>query len=285
MLSINIRNKIIAELYHSERQVHMDYGLKTKTAFVAGSSGGIGRAIAFALAKEGCNLMLCARRKDVLEELANTLSSDFGVTVNFYPANLDNQDELNAAIAETMKHYSGIDVLITNNGGPPPGDFESLTEELWAQGWNRTLMSTVRFIKGFLPYMKEQQWGRIINITSIAVLQPVPRLLLSNAYRAAVTGMAKTLSNEVASQGITVNNIAPGFIETQRFTNLLHDRATQASKSPEEMRTEQVKVVPAGRVGQPEELGALAAFLASEAASYITGTTIPVDGGLHKGLL
>ncbi len=263
----------------------MDYRIENKCAFIAGSSGGIGQAIATALAAEGCNLMLCARREQVLTELGRDLSDRFGVTVHTHPVDLDEKASIDQVIAYANEHCGSIDILVTNNGGPPPGSFETLGEEHWERGWNRTLMSAVRLIRGFLPGMKERGWGRIVNVTSIAVKQPVARLLLSNSYRAAVTGMAKTLADEVAQFGITVNNIAPGYIETQRYSDLLKDRASQSNRTIDEVKRDQIAMIPAGRIGNPSELASLAAFLASDAAGYITGTTIPVDGGLFRGLL
>ncbi len=263
----------------------MDLELRGKRAFVAGSSGGIGKAIAAGLAAEGCQVMLCSRTEETLSALAKELRETHGTAVEYVPANLDALEDIERAIAVTQERFGGCDILVTNNGGPNPGDFLSMTEEKWLAGYNRTLMSTVRLIRGVLEDMIAQEFGRIINVTSISVKQPVQRLLLSNSFRAGVTGMAKTLSDEVSRHGITVNNIAPGYIRTGRQTQLFTDRAEKAGITVDAVREQVTANVPMGRIGMPEEIAHLAVFLASSRASYITGTTIPVDGGLNRGLM
>ena len=263
----------------------MNFGLTGKTAFVAGSSSGIGRAIAEALAAEGCHLMLAARRGDILAAIKTELRNAYSVNVDFVAGDLDAPADIARIHRTTAELFGTVDILITNNGGPQPGSFRQLDEEQWSHAWNRTLMSAVRLIRLFLPGMQEAGWGRIINVTSIAVKQPVQRLLLSNSYRAAVTGMARTLADEVAPQGITVNNIAPGYIGTERLDQLFEDRATSSGGTADEERMVVVSHIPAGRIGKPAEIAALACFLASQQASYITGTTIQVDGGLYRGLM
>jgi 3-oxoacyl-[acyl-carrier protein] reductase len=263
----------------------MNLELTGRTAFVAGASDGIGRAIASALAAEGCRLVLAARRGDVLSEVKQSLREAHDTQVEFVVGDLDTADDIARMHDTALRFFGGIDILVTNNGGPRTGIFAELDDEAWTQAWNRTLMSAIRLIRGFLPGMLANGWGRIVNITSISVKQPVPRLLLSNAYRAAVTGMARTLSDEVAGRGVTVNCIAPGYIGTARLEHLFGDRALQSGSTPEAERAAMVRGIPAGRLGLPEEIAALAAFLASERAAYITGTTIQVDGGLYRGLL
>lgn len=262
----------------------MNLGLLGKTAFVAGASDGIGRSIAEALAAEGCRLMLAARRGDILANMKHSLHDRHGVVVEFVTGDLDAPDDIRRMVGTTQSLFGQVHILVTNNGGPPPGAFSELVEEEWMAAWNRTLMSPVRLIRGFLPGMLDDGWGRIVNITSIAVKQPVARLLLSNSYRAAVTGMARTVSDEVASRGITVNCIAPGYIGTSRLKQLFEDRARQSGSTPDAEERAVVARIPAGRLGTPEEIAALAVFLASERASYITGATIQVDGGLYRGL-
>ena len=263
----------------------MELELKGKRAFVAGSSDGIGRAVAAGLAAEGMTIVLCARTASKLEALAEDLRAAGAERVAFVAANLDDPDEISRAVAETQSLVGGVDVLVTNNGGPNPGDFLNMTEEDWLAGYNRTLMSTIRMIRGFLPGMIERGWGRIINITSISVKQPVQRLLLSNTFRAGVTGMARTLSDEVSKHGVTVNNIAPGYIATGRQAQLFSDRAEKAGVTVEDIRAQLTANIPMGRIGVPEEIAHLAVFLASARSSYMTGTTIQVDGGLYRGLL
>ena len=263
----------------------MNLELKGKRAFVAGSSDGIGKAIAEGLAAEGCSVMLCARTEEKLAVLAEELRSKYGALIEYRATNLDELSDIRSTVAAMHETFGGCDILVTNNGGPNPGDFLSMSEEMWLAGYNRTLMSGVRLIRGFLDGMIAQEFGRIINVTSISVKQPVQRLLLSNTFRAGVTGMAKTLSDEVSKHGITVNNIAPGYIRTGRQTQLFTDRAEKAGTTVEDIREQVTANVPMGRIGVPEEIAHLAVFLASSRASYITGTTIPVDGGLNRGLM
>jgi 3-oxoacyl-[acyl-carrier protein] reductase len=186
---------------------------------------------------------------------------------------------------EALRHYGRIDVLVTNNGGPRAGYFDDLSDEDWQQAHELTLMSAVRLIRAVLPAMRLQQWGRIINITSVSVKQPIDNLLLSNVYRAGVVGLAKTLSQQVAGDGITINNVAPGYTRTDRVLELAESQARAGDKTVEQILAERTAAWPMKRMGEPEELAALVAFLASERASYITGTTIQVDGGYVVGLL
>jgi 3-oxoacyl-[acyl-carrier protein] reductase len=263
----------------------MELELKGKRAFVAGSSDGIGRAIAEGLAAEGADIMLCARTEAKLSVLAGKLRGRGAEHVEFLAADLDNPEEISRVVESTVDSFGGVDVLVTNNGGPGTGDFLSMNEEDWLAGYNRTLMSGVRLIRGFLPGMIDHGYGRILNVTSISVKQPIQRLLLSNSFRAGVTGMAKTLSDEVSKYGVTVNNIAPGYIRTGRQTQLFTDRAQKAGLSVDEIREQVTANIPMGRIGTPDEIAHLAVFLASSRASYITGTTIQVDGGLFRGLM
>jgi 3-oxoacyl-[acyl-carrier protein] reductase len=263
----------------------MELDLNGKRAFVAGSSDGIGRAIAAGLAAEGAQVMLCARTETKLAALAEELRAHGATRIAYVAADLDNPGEIARVIDATVAAFGGVEVLVTNNGGPNPGDFLSMSEEDWMAGYNRTLMSGVRLIRGFLPGMIERGFGRIINVTSISVKQPVQRLLLSNTFRAGVTGMAKTLSDEVSKHGVTVNNIAPGYIATGRQAQLFTDRAAKAGVTVDEIRAQITANIPMGRIGTPEEIAHLAVFLASSRASYITGTTIQVDGGFYRGLM
>ncbi len=263
----------------------MEFELNGKRAFVAGSSDGIGRAIAEGLAAEGVHVMLCARTESKLASLADALRAGGAERVEFIAANLDVPEEIARVISETNDAFGGVDVLVTNNGGPNPGDFLSMTEEDWLAGYNRTLMSGIRLIRGFLPGMIERGFGRVINVTSISVKQPVQRLLLSNTFRAGVTGMAKTLSDEVSKHGVTVNNIAPGYIATGRQAQLFTDRAAKAGVTVDQIREQLTANIPMGRIGTPDEIAHLAVFLASARSSYMTGTTIQIDGGLFRGLM
>jgi 3-oxoacyl-[acyl-carrier protein] reductase len=200
-------------------------------------------------------------------------------------ADLTDAAQIERLVGETLARHDRIDVLVTNNGGPPAGYFEALDEEAWFRAHELTLMSAVRLIRAVLPTMRAQRWGRIINITSVSVKQPIDNLLLSNVYRPAVVGLAKTLSAQVAAEGITVNNVAPGYTRTDRVMELIEATAAEKGRTTDELLAEMTDGFPAGRMGEPEELGALVAFLASERASYITGTTIQVDGGYVQGLM
>lgn len=266
-------------------KICMELELNGKRAFVAGSSDGIGRAIAEGLSAEGAHVMLCARTETKLAALADTMRAAGAKRVEFIAANLDAPEEIERVIGETHAVFGGVDVLVTNNGGPNPGDFLSMTEDDWLAGYNRTLMSGIRLIRGFLPGMIERGFGRVINVTSISVKQPVQRLLLSNTFRAGVTGMAKTLSDEVSKHGVTVNNIAPGYIATGRQAQLFNDRAAKAGVTVDQIREQLTANIPMGRIGTPDEIAHLAVFLASARSSYMTGTTIQVDGGLFRGLM
>lgn len=260
----------------------MDFGIAKKAAFVAGASDGLGLAIAEALAAEGVSLVLAARREERLRAEARRIADSSGVTVASVAGDLDQAAFITQAFEYARDIVGDVDILVTNNGGPRTGTFSELSDEDWAAGWERTMMSSIRMIRAFLPGMKDKGWGRVINVTSLTVRQPVPRLLLSNAYRAALTGMAKSLSEEVAPFGITINNVAPGYIATRRQVELAQDRAVRAGHSVDEENAALLRAIPMGRFGTPAEVGALACFLASQQAAYITGTTVLVDGGVVK---
>ena len=194
-------------------------------------------------------------------------------------------DDVERLVNDVRQKFGGIDILVTNAGGPPAGFFDDLDDEGWQNGFDLTMMSAVRFIRQVLPGMKENGWGRIINILSISVKQPIPGLLISNAIRPGLVGFAKSLADEVATQGITVNNVCPGWTSTERVGEILEARAQKSGQATDEIEAEIVGDVPMKRMGRPEELAALIAFLSSDRASYITGTTIQVDGGAHHGLM
>ena len=198
----------------------MDLGLKGKTALVAASSRGLGRAVADELAKEGANLVICARTVAPLEEAGQRIHDATGAEVVAVPTDLSDPEDIDRLIKTAEKDFEKIDILVTNTGGPPPGPFESHSDEAWSTAVEQNLNSVLNLTRAVLPAMKEAGWGRIINITSVAVKQPIDGLILSNAVRAAVTGFAKTLANEVASSGITVNNVMPGFTRTERLDEL-----------------------------------------------------------------
>ncbi len=262
----------------------MDLGLKGKVALAAASSEGIGRAVAEALAREGADLVICSRRREPLETARRELETHGGRVVAV-EANLTDPGDVKRLVAEALGSYGRVDVLVTNTGGPPAGPFEAHSPEVWEQAVRQNLFSVLNLVREVLPGMRERKWGRIINITSIAVKQPSDNLILSNSVRAAVTGFARTLATETARDGITVNNVMPGFTRTERLTELAQKRAQIKGCAPEDIWAIWHNEIPMGRVGEPAELAALVAFLASEQASYITAQSMAVDGGWIKSLL
>ena len=263
----------------------MDLGLKGKTAVVCGAGKGLGYAAALELAREGADVVVVARtQKDILDA-AERIRSSSGSQALGVAADVSESGADEKVIGEAVKKFGAVDILVNNAGGPPAGDFDSHDDDAWSRAVELNLMSTVRFCRAALPYMRRNKWGRIINITSISVKQPIGGLILSNAVRAAVVGMAKTLADELAGEGVLVNNVCPGFIETDRSVGLLRGRAEKAGTSYEEQLELLGKNIPLGRMGRPEELAALIAFLASERAGYITGATIQVDGGMLRALM
>ena len=262
----------------------MDLGLRGKVGLAAASSAGIGWAVAEALAAEGMDLVMCARGKESLEEARGRLEK-YGVRIVPVPADLTDPDGVRAVAGAAHEAFGRVDVLVTNTGGPPAGPFEAHTPEDWDRAVRQNLFSVLNLVREVLPGMRERGWGRIINVTSIAVKQPSDNLILSNAVRAAVTGFARTLATETAMDGITVNNVMPGFTRTGRLTELAEKRAEIRGVDPDDIWAIWHNEIPMGRVGEPKELASLVAFLASEQASYITAQSIAVDGGWIKSLL
>ncbi len=263
----------------------MDLGLKGKVALVAASSTGLGRAVAEELAAEGASLILCARGEERLNATCDEIRSASGAEILGAVGDLSIQSDIERIVGEGAKRFGKIDILVTNTGGPPAGRFETLTRENWDAATRDLLMSVVELTKLALPGMKERGWGRVLNITSIAVKQPVDNLMLSNSIRAAVTGFARTLANEVAETGITVNNIMPGYTATERVNELAETLAKREGLSISDIRARWESEIPMRRLGDPKEFAALAAFLVSERASYITGVSIAVDGGWIRSLV
>lgn len=263
----------------------MDLGLRGKIALVSAASKGLGRAIAEELAAEGASLVICARGQQSLDATASSIREATGADVLAVAGDVSKPADVERITEAALDRYGRVDVLVTNAGGPPSGKFESLTPDMWQQAVDLTLMSVINLTTAVLPGMKERRWGRIINVTSIAVKQPVDGLMLSNSLRSAVTGFARTLANEVAPIGITVNNILPGYTRTERVEELSDATAAREGISREAALGRWESEIPMRRLGEPREFAALAAFLASERASYITGTSIAVDGGWIKGLL
>jgi 3-oxoacyl-[acyl-carrier protein] reductase len=262
----------------------MDLGLQGKIALVAAASQGLGRAVAEELALEGASLILCARNEQRLNDTCDEIRERTGAHVIPVAGDLGIKTDVRRIFNEGIDRFGQIDILITNTGGPPAGTFEALSRESWEDATRGLLTSVLDLTRLVLPGMKERRWGRILNITSIAAKQPVENLILSNSLRAAVTGFAKTLANEVAEYGITVNNILPGYTLTERVEDLARATADREGLAVDEIKARWEASIPMKRLGKPEEFAALAAFLVSERASYITGSSVAVDGGWIRSL-
>jgi 3-oxoacyl-[acyl-carrier protein] reductase len=228
---------------------------------------------------------LCAREPGTLAAAASAIAAATGAEVMAQPCDVSDLNAIAGFVDAVLARFGRVDVLVTNGGGPPPGRFESLDAAAWQKATELTLLAPVEFARRVLPGMRERKWGRILNVTSIAVKQPIDNLMLSNSLRAAVTGWARTLANEVAPDGVTVNNLMPGYTRTERTEHLAADAATREGITSQQATARWEREIPMRRLGDPREFAALAAFLASERASYITGTSIPVDGGWIRTLL
>ena len=254
----------------------MNLGLKNKIAFVTASSQGLGKSVALELAKEGAHLAICGRNQQQLIKAKKEIDKVGQGNIIALNGDLSNAIDRERMISEVIQHYKKVDILVTNTGGPPAGKFEDFDQQDWDKGYELLLGSVVSLIRGVLPGMKEQGWGRIITITSQAVKQPVENLILSNSIRASVVGLMKTLSTELGPYNITVNNVMPGYTKTNRLKKLLENNPSFSSAIDE---------IPLKRFGNPEEFAAAVTFLASERASYITGVSLAVDGGWIKNIL
>ena len=254
----------------------MDFGLLNKGALVMASSKGLGKAVAAELANEGCNVVICGRNHETLKNTSDEITSESGRECFYVQGDITSQNDRKRILSYSKSKIKSIDVLVTNSGGPKPGSFDDHDNEDWRDAYSLLVESTVSMIRGVLPDMKEQKWGRIITITSQAVKQPVEGLILSNSVRSAILGLVKTLSIELGKHNITVNNVLPGYTLTDRLETLIRQRGTSL---------ENISVnVPLKRVGLPNEFAAAVAFLASEKASYINGVSLPIDGGWIKGI-
>ena len=257
----------------------MDYKIKGKTALVSASSKGIGRAIAELFIQEGCNVAICSTNEENLKRTAKEMKLKFGVEPLWVVCDIDKPEQIESAVNVVTQKFGTIDILVNNCGGPIPGYFETLSDENWEAAFDQVLMSVIRFTRLVLPGMKSKNWGRIINITSLSVKQPVDNLILSNSLRSAVTAFAKTLSNQVGKYNITVNNVAPGYTLTSRIHELAEVRAEHAGATKEKILELMSEEVPMKRLADPSEIASLVVYLASQQAGYITGSTIGVDGG------
>ena len=262
----------------------MKLGLKNRVAIVAAASRGIGFACARELAREGARVFLCSRDPKHASEAAKKIHEETKADVAGIACDVTNDADVQAFINLAIERAGQIDICVTNAGGPPAKVFAETDLDLFRQAFEQNALSAIRFAKLVLPGMLERKWGRIVNITSVSVKQPIDGLLLSNTVRAGLTGWAKTVSNEVAAEGVTVNNVAPGYTLTERQDELAEVRSKAAGKSKQEVIESWALQAPMRRMAQPEEIAAAVAFFASERASYITGVTLAVDGGWAKGL-
>ncbi len=262
----------------------MDLGLRGKKAVITAGSKGIGFAVARELAREGVDLIVNSRNPENLERARKDLE-EFGVDVLTVPGDLTDPETANAIWKKAVEAFGGIDILFLNGAGPKPGGFFDVDEEDWMNVFRHNFMSAVRLIKLAVPHMKSERWGRIIFLTSISVKMGIPTLILSGGVRTALTAVLKNLSIELAPFGITVNAVAPGYTLTERVRQLLLDRASRESTTYERALEEITKSIPMGRIGKPEEIASVVAFLASERASFMTGQTIVVDGGQVNSLV
>ncbi|TVR56963.1 MAG: SDR family oxidoreductase [Gemmatimonadales bacterium] len=263
----------------------MNLGIENRIALVAASSRGLGRAVAEELAAAGTRLVICARGEEALHQAARELREAHGVEVEAVAADLSWEEGVEKVLQRARERFGDPQILFTNTGGPPSGPFEAHDLAAWQGAVRQNLESVLLLVQGVLPAMRAAGWGRIVNCTSVAVKQPVDGLILSNSLRAAVTGMARTLANEVAADGVTVNNVLPGFTRTERLDDLARANAERAGTTEADARKVWESQIPMGRLGEPDEFAAMVAFLCSQRAAYITGTSIPVDGGWVKGLL
>lgn len=262
----------------------MDLGLQGKTAIVGGASRGLGRAIAQTLADEGARVVLCARSPGRLKAAAREIASTTGGEVLSIAADLTKGPDIERLVREAQEAFGSIDIVIHNTGGPPAGGFFDHEDEAWQTAFEGLLLSFVRLCRAVVPGMRGKGWGRIVTTTSFTVREPAERLVLSNALRTAVVAASKTLSKEVAGDGITVNCVAQGAFETDRLRSLFKSQAEADSLTVDEVRREWESRIPIGRVSQPDELAALVAFLCSDFAASITGACFPIDGGMTHGL-
>jgi len=265
----------------------MDLGIRDRVALVCAASGGLGKAAALALAQEGARLVICSRDQSRINASAAEIKGAIGEgadSVLPVVADVSRPVDIKRLFSLAIESFGQVDILVTNTGGPPSGSFMDLTDEKWQTGFDLNLLSTIRCIREAVPLMQKNKWGRIINITSLTVKQPINDLIVSSVLRPGIIGLSKVLANLYGRDGITVNSVAPGFVMTGRQQELGQARAQKQGISFEEYVRTSSADIPTGRFGTPQELASVIAFLASKRASYVNGATISVDGGLVKGL-
>ena len=263
----------------------MDLGLQGKAAIVAASSRGIGKAVAARLAEEGADVIIASRTPEAIEAAAEEMRQGARGRVVAMAADVTSAADCAALVEAAQRHFGRVDILVNTAGGPPLGPIMQFEEEDWLNAFRLNFLSTLRLSRGVVPIMQQQGGGAIVNIVSYVVRQPAMLLALSNGIRAGVIGMARSLANEMGPHGIRVNNVLPGRIATERIVQIDRARAQREGKSYDEIVAEWDRRIPLGRSGQPGEVGDLVAFLASSRASYLTGLSVLIDGGLVQGLM
>ena len=262
----------------------MNTGLKNKVVLIAGASQGMGRAVSQAFAEEGANVAMCARTESKIEQAADEIRKSTGAKVMSCAMDVTYQAAVEKFVAEIVQEFGKIDICVANAAGPPAKTFLQTSGEEWHKAFDMNFMSVVHLAREVIPHMQKNHWGRIITITSTSVRQPIPDLVLSSAIRPAVVGLVKSLAIEFGKDGITVNNVAPGYTTTERLADLAESRSRSAGVSPADLYAKWATDIPLKRLGKPEEIADAILWLASDQASYVTGQTLMIDGGSYKGM-
>ena len=263
----------------------MDLGLAGRVAVIGGGSKGLGRACADSLSKEGANLVICSRNAEDLDHTAKEINSTSGVDVLPVAANLSRLEDTQTLIKATVDHFGRLDILVTNSGGPPAGRAADTTDEVWHQSIDMALMFFIRMSREAVPHMKQGKWGRIVNVLASSVYQPIDNLVTSGVTRMGAVAFAKSLADEVGRDNILVNNVAPGYLLTDRMMHIFETRSNETGANVEDLLQAHSATIPVGRLGRPEELGDLVTFLTSDKNTYTTGATILVDGGVVRSVM